>query len=444
MHKEKGLSAIALTMLALGTVVGGSFFFGSSIALKYAGPSVLISYILGGILVYFILFSLSEMTIGDPTPGSFRTYSERAFGPLVGFVVGWVYWTGMVLAMSSEAIAVSALLRIWIKNMSVPLLGTIIIVLVTIANLFGVDKLSKLESGLAIIKLLALVGFILISLGIVSKILPSTEVAGLNILKSQEFSPNGIFGIAGSMLIVIFTYAGFEIIGLAASETKNVHKTIPKAILYTVLSLVGLYTIGVTMILLLIPTSNLTSEVSPLVSALEYNGISWGSKTINFILITAILSTMLAAMFSIGRIIQSLSDVGYAPKWIKDKGNIPYRGIIFSGVSMMLALCMSVILPEELYIFLVSSGGFSLLFTYLIIVVTHYKFRKTNGCPPKGNCQLPGFPYLSWIIIASLLAIIFSMPLIEGQGKGLLAGVVLIIFYSLIYLIVIKSRKHNS
>jgi len=432
-NHEKGLSAMGLTMLALGTVVGGSFFFGSSIAINFAGPAVLISYILGGLLVYFILFALSEMTVARPDAGSFRSYAENAFGKYVGFVIGWVYWTGMILAMSSEAIAVSALLRIWIKNISVPVLGVIIIVLVTLANLIGVDKLSKLESSLAIIKLLAVAGFIVIALLILSNIIPSTEVPVLDILGKQEFFPNGISGILGSMLIVIFTYAGFEIIGLAASEARDVHKTIPRAILYTVVGLVGLYTLAITMILLLIPTGNLSEEVSPLVSALEYNGIAWGSKTINFIVVTAILSTMLAAMFSIGRMIRSLAHEGYAPKWIKDKGNTPYKGIIFSGVAMLIALGASFVLPAEIYIFLVSSGGFSLLFTYFVILLTHYKFRKSNGCPPTGNCQLPGYPYTSWIAILSVFGIIISMPLIEGQGKGLMAGIGLIVLYSVLY-----------
>ncbi|KWX89370.1 amino acid permease, partial [Paenibacillus riograndensis] len=99
MGKEgKGLSVWGLTMLALGTVVGGSFFLGSSVAIRAAGPSVLLSYVIGGILVYFILSALSEMTVANPVAGSFRTYTEQAFGRGAGFTVGWVYWTGLVLA----------------------------------------------------------------------------------------------------------------------------------------------------------------------------------------------------------------------------------------------------------------------------------------------------------------------------------------------------------
>ncbi len=129
--KEKGLSAFNLMMMALGTVIGGSFFLGSTVAIKAAGPAVVISYILGGALVYIILFALSEMTVADAAPGSFRTFAERAYGRGLGFVTGWVYWTGIVFAMSSEAIALSVFLREWIPGISLPLMGAIIIIIVT-------------------------------------------------------------------------------------------------------------------------------------------------------------------------------------------------------------------------------------------------------------------------------------------------------------------------
>lgn len=434
-NKEAGLSAWGLTMMALGTVVGGSFFLGSAIAIRTAGPAIIISYLLGGILVYLTLFALSEMTVADTAPGSFRAFAQRIFGPGVGFVVGWLYWTGMVLAMSSEAVAVSVLIRVWFPQFSVPVLGTIVIVGVTIANLFGAERLSKLESGLAAIKLLAIVGFIVIAAALIAGLLPNRPAVGLGVLPGEPLFPAGIAGIAGSMLIVMFTYAGFEIIGLAATEAANPHRTVPRAILYTVLGLVGLYTIAITLLLPLVPTAGLTEEISPLVAALRTAGIGWAAGAINVVLVTAILSTMLAATFGIARMMRSLAAEGYAPMWIKDNGDIPYKGIIFSGAAMLAGFALSFILPRQVYLFLVSSGGFSLLFTYLVILVTHYKFRQAYGCPPKGKCQLVGYPYTSWLAISMLIIIIASMPLVPGQGSGLVAGLIFIAFYAISYLL---------
>ncbi|MFP4661709.1 MAG: amino acid permease [Halanaerobiales bacterium] len=435
MSHHKGLNVWQLTLLALGTVVGGSFFLGSSIAIKAAGPAVVISYILGGALVYLILYSLSEMTVANPCSGSFRTYCENMYGPIAGFTVGWVYWTGLVLAMSSEAIAVSVFLQRWIPAFPLPLLGSLVIIVVTVINLLGVENLSKLEGGLAVIKLLALLGFVIIAALLVTGLLPGQTTRWAGPLVTENLLPGGIAGVAGSMLIVMFTYAGFEIIGLAAAEAEDPHRTIPKAITYTVLGLVSLYLLTIIFLLPLVPTAALTEETSPLVIALVRNGQLWAGDIINIILVIAILSTMLAATFGIARMVRSLAADGHAPNWLRDQSEIPYRGIIFSGIAMLSALALGYLLPRQVYIFLISSGGFSLLFVYVVILITHIKFRSINGCPPDGKCKLPGYPYTSILALISLIAIIVSMPLIPGQGSGLIAGLLLVVIYLLIYLI---------
>ncbi len=435
MEKHDGLSAWQLTMLALGTVVGGSFFLGSAIAIKAAGPAILISFVLGGILVYFILTSLSEMTVADPQPGSFRTYSEQQYGPWLGFIVGWVYWTGLVLAMSSEATAVSLFFRTWIPQLSLPVIAILVVIGVTLLNLLGSRKLSNLESGLAAIKITALLGFIVLGIVLISGVIPNKAPVGTGVLTTEAFFPGGISGIAGSMLIVLFSYAGFEIIGLASSEAQDPHRTVRRAIKYTVITLVGLYVLVIAILLPLISTATLTGDVSPLVAALNVQGLSIAAGTVNIILITAILSTMLAATFGLGRMLRSLADTGNAPSFLIDKGDIPLKGILFSGLAMLAGVSMAYLLPSQIYIFLVSSGGFSLLFAYLVILFTHHRFRKNKGCPPSGHCQLPGFPYTSWIAIVSLMVVIITMPLIPGQGSGLLAGLLLLLLYSLSYLV---------
>lgn len=430
-----GLSAWQLTMMALGTVIGGSFFLGSAVAIRAAGPAIVLSYALGGALVYIILFALSEMTVADPAPGSFRTFAERAYGPLAGFVVGWVYWTGLVLAMSSEAIAVSVFLRTWFPGASLPLLGSLVIVGVTLLNLLGADRLSRLESGLAFVKLFAIVGFVVLGAALIGGLVPGSPPVGAGALTAEPLLPEGFGGLAGSMLIVMFTYAGFEIIGLAASEAGDPHRTVPRAITYTVLGLVGLYVAAVVTLLPLVPTRVLTAERSPLVAALARWGLGWAGNLINVVLVTAILSTMLAAMFGLGRMIRSQADEGHAPAWLRDRGDIPYRGILFSGAAMLAGLALGFTLPKQVYLFLVSSGGFAILFSYLAILATHHRLRKRHGCPPKGKCQLPGFPVTSWIALSGLLLIVASMPLIPGQSAGLLAGLLLLALVTAAYFV---------
>lgn len=430
---SKGLSAWQLTMMALGSVIGGSFFLGSSIAIHAAGPSILISYIIAGVLVFFILYALSEMTVGNPTVGSFSTYAAQELGEGTGFVVGWLYWTGIILSMSSEATAISILIQEWYPKVSIALLGSAILIGVTLVNLLGADKLGKLESGLSAVKVFAIIFFILTAIVLIFGVMPGKTAIGLGELAREPFMAGGVKGIAGSMLIVLFAYAGFEIIGLAASEASNPTETIPKAIRYTVFSLVGLYILYALVLLPLIPTAILNENISPMVASLDRWGIGWAGTALNLVLISAILSAMLAAIFGLGRMIRSLADEGHAPYWLKDTKDVPYRGILFSGFAMLVGLGFGLLFPR-VYLVLITSGGFALIFTYAVIMASHIRFRKRNGCPPGGICQMPGFPYTSWITLICMVIVLISMPFIPGQGTGLVAGIGFVVVYSLIYL----------
>ena len=440
--KRKGLSAWQLTMMALGSVIGGSFFLGSSVAINAAGPSILLSYILAGVLVYLILYALSEMTVGAPTVGSFSTFAARELGRGTGFVVGWLYWTGTVLSMSSEATAISLLVREWYPNISIALLGGSIIVAVTLLNLLGADKIGKLAGGLSAVKIFAIIFFIITALVLILGFMPGTPAIGAGELTREPLLPGGVQGIAGSMLLVVFAYAGFEIIGLAATEADNPTETIPKAIRYTVFSLVGLYVLYAAVLLPLIPTADLSENVSPMVASLNRWGIGWAGTALNLVLISAILSAMLACIFGLGRMIRSLSDEGHAPNWLKDKRDVPYRGILFSGLSMLIGLFFGLLFPRA-YLVLITSGGFALIFTYAVIMASHIRFRKREGCPPGGICQMPGFPYSSWVALISLIIVLMCMPFIPGQTAGLITGSSMVIVFSLIYYVMYYRKRYN-
>lgn len=439
---KKGLSAGHLTMLALGTVIGGSFFLGSSVAINAAGPSIVLAYIFGGVLVYYILYAMSEMTVANPHYGGFKTFATRAFGARTGFVVGWVYWIGMVLGMSSEATAASILLRQWFPNLSISLAGSSIIIAVTLLNLLGAVRLSKLESGLAGIKVVTVVSFIVIALLLIVGFAGRPAV-GLGEVVREPFAPGGIGGLLGSMLIVMFSYCGFEVIGLAASEASEPSKTIPRAIRYTVISLVGLFFLYIVLLLPLVPTGVLNENTSAIVASLSRNGIGWAGSAITAVVISAIISTMLATMFGLGRMMRALADEGQAPRWLREKTDVPYRGILASGTAMLAALWFGLLLPS-VYLFLLSSGGFAILFTYAVMMASHLRLRKMNGCPPEGKCQIPGYPFTSWFVLVSLIIAILSMPFVKGQTSGLIAGIILLAFFEISYSFIHFFRSRNK
>ena len=436
--EKKGLGAFQITMMALGTIVGGSFFLGSSVAIQNTGPSVLLAFALGGVMVYAILFALSEMTVANPASASFSNFATQELGQGIGFVVGWVYWTGMILAMSSEATAVSILLQNWFPSLPISIMGSMIIIVVTLLNLLGANKLSRLEILLAAFKLLAVVFFIVFAIMLILGLLPGKAAVGMETLAGESFLAGGLSGFAGSMLIVMFTYAGFEIIGFTASSAKEAKKTIPKAIRYTVMSIVSLYMLSLALLLLLIPTEKISENSSPIVAALNYQGIHWAGAAMNIVMITAIISTMLASMFGLGRMLRSLAYKKMAPTWIIGKNEVPYPGILSSGVAMLAALGIGLLFPS-VYLFLISSGGFAILLTYTVIMITHLHFRRKNECPSERKCCLWGFPYTSYIILIALTGTIISISFVKDQLSGLIAGGVIVFFYFVIY-VALKAR----
>ena len=438
--KPKGLSAGHLTMMALGSVIGGSFFLGSAVAMNAAGPSVVISFVLGGILIYFILFALSEMTVAEPYAGSFSTFAAIELGEGAGFTVGWVYWTGTIFSMSSEATAIPIFLQRWFPNIPVFLAGILIIAAVTLVNLLGAERLGKLESLLSLVKISAIIFFIIMALVLISGFLPGFRPVGAGALTNEALMPGGIKGIAGSMLIVVFAYAGFEIIGLAASESNNPHKTIPRAITYTVISLVGLYVLYAAVLMPLVPTSALNEKLSPMVMASNRQGILWAGSVLNAVLISASFTAMLAAVFGLGRMIRMLEAEGHAPGWLNDRTEVPYRGIVFSGFAMLAGLAFGQLFPR-VYLVLITSGGFALIYTYAAIMASHIRFRKRRGCPPEGKCQMPGFPYTSWFTLISMILVMVSMPFIPDQSAGLYTGISMVVFFTLAYFAMKVWRK---
>ena len=422
MERGQGLTSGQMTMLALGSAIGGAFFLGSAVAIRSAGPAVLLGFAVGGLVVYVVLMALADLTLEDPAPGSFRDYAQRAFGPLAGFVVGWVYWAGLALAMSSEATAAAVFLRTWWPDASGPVLATAIVLAVTGLNLLGARQLARLEGVLAGIKLLAVVGFILVAGSLIAGLWPGRAPVGWGALAREPWVAGGWRGLLGAMLVVMFTYAGTEVIGLAAPSARDPRRTVLRAARRTALALAGLYVVAVGSLLPLIPTARLDVSASPLVAALAAHGLGTTSRLVNGVLVTAILSTMLAVMFSLGRVLRSLAEDGMGPAWLVDRGTVPRRGIVFSGAAMLGGVALGYVVPRQVYVFLVSAGGFALLLVYGSIVAAHWRLR-AEAAP--GARLVPAFPWSNALVLLLVLAVLAGMPLVPGQGMGLAAGLAL-------------------
>ncbi|MDF2627058.1 MAG: amino acid permease [Symbiobacteriaceae bacterium] len=436
-------------MLALGTVVGGSFFLGTAVVLHNAGPGALLAFAFGGIVTYLVLTALSELTVSRPTHGSFRAYAAMAFGPMASFVVGWLYWAGLVLALSSEGIASAMFARLWFPAVPVWPIALAVIIAVTLLNLMDVRAFAVVESAMAAVKLVAIAAFILLGVALATGLMaPGAGAGGPGTgpaFAGQPFLPRGVAGLAGSMLLVLFSYAGFETLGLAAPEAKDPARTVPRAVIWTVIGLVTLYVGAVGVVLYLLPVGAIEEEVSPMVSLLRLTGYPALAAGLNLVVMTASISTMLAAMYGLSRMIYSLAEEGQAPAFLKQltPPGIPRNAILLSSAGMTVGVVLSYVLPATVYVLLVSSAGFALLFSYLMILLSQLVLRNREGCRP-GACAMPGFPWSTWVGILLLVGAIAGMPLVPGQGPGLVAGIGLLLFFALAYMLFIRRPEHNE
>jgi AAT family amino acid transporter len=429
-----GLTAWQLVMLALGTAVGGSFFLGTAVVLRSSGPASIIGFVVGGFLVYLILSALSELTVARPAHGSFREYAETAFGPMASFVVGWLYWSGLVLALSSESVAAALFARRWLPATPIWILSLGVILGVAALNLLAVKLFSAIESAMAAVKLLAIAAFILLMGAAVLGLLPASPPIGMGALRGEPFLPAGWGGLAGSMLLILFAYAGFETLGLAAPDAREPARTVPRAVILTAVAMVVLYIGAVAVLLPVLPIGEVSAEVSPLIAALERSRFPGLAPALNLVILSASLSTMLAATYGLGRMLYSLAEEGQAPALFKQRtpAGTPRNAILASAAGMLVGTALAYLLPKQVYLFLVSSGGFVLLFSYLMILASQLVIRRREGCPRAG-CQMPGYPFTTWLGIILLIASMAAMVLVPGQGAGLVTGLILLAAFAVAY-----------
>lgn len=375
-ESAKKMSGFSLTMMALGSIIGAGMFLGSGLTLQATGPSVLFAYILLGILMYFNLSFLAELSLFDPEKGSFQSYAAKAFGSGVGFVIGWLYWISGILVMSSEVTAAAIFFSIWLPTIPQWLFVLGLAGALTALNLLDARGFGKVESGLSIIKVIALIGFILLAASIAFT--PwFGQAAGLRHLTSAPLFPHSWGGFAGSLLLVFYAYSGTSVVGLAIDQSKNPQKTVPKVVLATSILVIGLYVLSIFLILLLNPWSIYNASISPFISALASYHLSFVLNIMNFVILTAALSAMNASMFGVSRMLYALAEKGEAPRFFThiNRKNVPIKALLFSNAFLLLIAILSYFIPNQLYLLVTGASGLLSLVNIFTITLSHWKLH---------------------------------------------------------------------
>lgn len=400
-HRRRALNDRHLRFIAIGGAIGAGLFLASGQGIATAGPALLLAYAICGVVVFFVARALGEMTVHDPVPGAFSTYAERYLGDTAGFVAGWTYWLNWVLVGAAEITAVGVFMKFWFPELPqwIPALCTLIFVLAV--NLRAVRIFGEVEFWLALIKIVVIVG--LISLCAVALFLPALlpiEGAGFqNLWQHGGFFPHGAAGLIAALPSALFAFGGVEVIGLMAAETEDPRRSIPRAINGVVLRIGVFYMGAMVAMMSLMPWTNFSGDVSPFVMALTRLGIPAAAALINFVAITAVVSSCNTGLFASARMLASLSERGQAPSQMAplDSRGLPRRAILLSALCWLGVVFLNWLTPEKIFGLVMTTIAFQLLAIWLIILLSHRAFRRASS---SGSFLLPGFPYSTYLAIA--------------------------------------------
>ncbi|WP_257347298.1 amino acid permease [Pseudalkalibacillus decolorationis] len=426
---EQSLSARQMSMIAIGGVIGAGLFVGSGAAIHKVGPGILVSYVISGVLVFLIMKILGEMATANPTSGSFSEYARDAIGPWAGVTVGWLYWFQWVVVIAIEAIAGAAIINIWYPGIPLWLLTLALTVALTLTNIYSVKSFGEFEYWFAMIKVASIVAFLLLGISYIFGFVGGSAVGTSNLLQNGGFFPNGVSSIFVGVITVFFSFAGTEVATIAAAESKDPIKSVSKAINSTIWRVVIFYVGSIAVVVTLLPWNSANVLQSPFVAVLENLGIPFAAQFMNFIVLTAVLSCLNAGLYTTSRMIFSLAKKGDAPKYFTklNRKGVPARGVFASTIFSYVAVVMSYVSPEVVFLFLVNSSGAIILLVYLVISISQLRMRKKleKENPETLKVKMWLFPYLTYATIISICIILISMAFIESTSSQLYSTLLL-------------------
>jgi GABA permease len=430
---HKNLKQRQLNMIAIGGVIGAGLFVGSGVVINEAGPASFLTYAITGVLIILVMRMLGEMATANPSTGSFSDYARRALGGWAGFSVGWLYWYFWVIVVGFEAVAGAKVLTYWI-DAPLWLLSLGLMVLMTATNLFSVKSFGEFEFWFAGIKVFAIIAFIVLGGLFVFGIWPHKSMDFSNLTQYGGMFPNGVAAIFASIVVVIFSMVGAEIATIAAAESDNPERAIAKAT-RSVIFRVAIFFVGsVFLLAVIVPWNSAEMGASPFVAAFTEMGIPGADHIMNAVVLTAVLSCLNSGLYTASRMLFVLSARREAPAQLVrvNRRGVPFSAILLSSLIGFLCVIAAAASPDTVFLFLLNSSGAIILFVYLLISISQFVLRRRTS-PEKLKIKMWGYPVLSIITIAGIVAVLVQMALTEGVREqlvlSLLAWAVVVICF---------------
>ncbi|MEY9975163.1 amino acid permease [Lysinibacillus sp. RC79] len=441
---KRTMTSRHITMMALGGAIGAGLFKGSSTAIDMAGPSVLIAYLIGGIILLFVMQGLAEMAVRNSEARTFRDLVQAVLGKYPAYFLDWIYWKMWVLNIAAEAVVAAIFIQYWLPDYPIWILALSVSVLVTAINLLSVKVFAETEYWLALIKITVIVVFIIAGLILLLVTFGNHTAVGFsNLTEHGGFFPNGSMGLIAAMLVVIYSYGGTEIIGITLAETKNPEKVVPKAVRSTLVRIVTFYLIPFFIIVSLIPWNEVNGvPESPFVMVFKMIGIPGADHIMNAVVLLAIISSMNSGLYGSSRVLYTQAVDGRVPKIFAhlSKRKVPVYAILMCTLALYIAVIFSLFAGSKTFDFLMGSLGYTVLFIWLIIAIAHLKSRKKQ--PEKTSTYaVKWFPYTTWIAIIALSAILIG---IIFTTSIIVTGITLAIYLFITLTYVFKGRFQEN
>lgn len=445
LRRRPGLKARHIHFIALGSAIGTGLFYGSAGAIQAAGPSVLLVYLLGGAVVYFMLRALGEMAVRMPISGSFAEYARRFLGRWAGYITGWMFAFEMLIVCLADLTAIAIYMRFWFPDTAQWIWVALTLLIVGAANLASVRWFGELEFVFTIVKVSAVIAMIVGGAAIlVLGLGEGGATTGLsNLTADGGFFPNGAGGMISAFILVLFAFGGTEIIGVAGTEAEEPGTAIPKAVNTVPVRILLFYVLAIGVILLITPWRQITGEESPFVQIFSTLGVNWAAALLNLVVITAALSAINADLFGAGRVVAGMARENLAPRALA----LTVRGVpVLTTVAMIGVLIVGVglnwALPDSVFTIVASLATFATIFVWLMILLAQVASRRGMNRADQAALEFP-VPLWPYGQIFAIAFIVFTFGIMVWQPAyhtALLVGVGFLAAMSLLYAMTVRNR----
>jgi L-asparagine permease len=449
---HKGLSRRQIQMIAIGGAIGTGLFLGAGGRLSAVGPGLLVAYAVCGFFAFLILRALGELVMHRPSSGSFVSYAREFFGEKAAFTVGWLYWLNWVTIAIVDTTAIALYMNFFKKY--IPIMGAVpqwtwalfALALVVAMNLISVKVFGEMEFWFSLIKVVALVSFLLLGTYFVIFGSPiEGQTVGFSLISDNgSWFPNGMLPLLLVVQGVIFAYGSIELIGTASGETKDVAKVMPRAINSVVVRIVVFYIGSILLLSLLLPYTAYHANESPFVTFFGSIGVQGMDAIMNLVVLTAALSSLNAGMYSTGRIVHSLAAAGSAPRFTgrMNKAGVPFGGIALTGVVALIGVGLNAVVPEQAFEIVLNLASLCLIIAWATIIICQLRLWQWSrqGKLERPSFRLFGAPYSGLITLVFLLAVVVLIALDYPVGTYTVASFGLVIPFLIVGWLLVRKR----